>query len=198
MHNKDYESTEFYSHKYENFSTIIIIPMALLVLILVIGSIFAVKQEVITSTGIVEPKTTVSVVNQNYQEGQIITRNNKKWLIHLDNNKPKVAYLIAPIDGKNKVNIVTYFPANEIAAIKKGQTLNLQLPNANGKVDKLAGKVEKIGIYPNELHGKSVYEVVCQARPKKNVRYGMQGTVSIITGKSTYFDYFKNKIFDQR
>lgn len=43
MNSKDYESTEFYSYKFKNFSTMIIIPMALLVFILIIGSFFAIR-----------------------------------------------------------------------------------------------------------------------------------------------------------
>ena len=78
MNSKDYESTEFYSYKFKNFSTMIIIPMALLVFILIIGSFFAIRQSTVTSTGIVEPQSTLDIANKNYHEGQIIkrTRNN--------------------------------------------------------------------------------------------------------------------------
>lgn len=51
MNNKDYESTEYYSYKFKNFSTMIIIPMAILVLILIVGSFFATRQSTVTSTG---------------------------------------------------------------------------------------------------------------------------------------------------
>lgn len=43
MNNKDYESIEYYSYKFKNFSTMIIIPMAILVLILIVGSFFATR-----------------------------------------------------------------------------------------------------------------------------------------------------------
>ena len=38
MDAKEYESTEFYSYKFKNFSTMIIIPAAIFVLLLFIGS----------------------------------------------------------------------------------------------------------------------------------------------------------------
>lgn len=40
MDAKDYESTEFYSYKFKNFSTMIIVPAALLVFLVFIGSFF--------------------------------------------------------------------------------------------------------------------------------------------------------------
>jgi len=77
MNNKDYESTEYYSYKFKNFSTMIIIPMAILVLILIVGSFFATRQSTVTSTGIIEPKGTINVANKNYHEGQVIRENRK-------------------------------------------------------------------------------------------------------------------------
>lgn len=77
MSSKDYESTEFYSYKFKNFSTIIIIPMAMLVLILILSSFFAIRQSTVTSTGIIEPKGTINVANKNYHEGQVIRENRK-------------------------------------------------------------------------------------------------------------------------
>lgn len=56
MDGKDYESTEFYSYKFKNFSTMIIIPMTILALILIVGSFFATRQSTVTSIGIVEPQ----------------------------------------------------------------------------------------------------------------------------------------------
>lgn len=58
----------------------IIIPMAMLVLILILGSFFAVRQSTVTSTGIIEPKNILNVVNKNYHEGQIIRKDKKQCL----------------------------------------------------------------------------------------------------------------------
>ena len=35
-----------------------------------------------------------------------------------------------------------------------------------------------------------------QAKLDKDVKYGMEGNATIITGKSTYFEYFKDKILN--
>ena len=197
MSSKDYESTEFYSYKFKNFSTIIIIPMAMLVLILILSSFFAIRQSTVTSTGIIEPKGTINVANKNYHEGQVIRENRKKWLVHMYDKQENIVHLLPIIRAKNKVNVITYFSGSKIGAIKKGQALHFQLSNANGTTDRLVGKVKEIGVYPVNVHGNNAYEVICEAKPNKDVKYGMEGNATIITGKSTYFEYFKNKILNQ-
>lgn len=197
MNNKDYESTKYYSYKFKNFSTMIIIPMAILVLILIVGSFFATRQSTVTSTGIVEPQNTLNIANRNYHEGQIVRRNREKWLVHLDDKRENTVHLFPMIKAKRTVNVVTYFPGNKIGAIKKGQTLYFQVANASGTMDRLVGKVKEIGVYPINLRGNNVYEVICKAKSKKNLKYGMEGNATIITGKSTYFEYFKDKILNQ-
>lgn len=194
---KDYESTKFYSYKFQNFSTIIIIPMALLVLLLIVSSFFAVRQSTVTSTGVIEPKNVLNVVNRNYHEGQIISKNTEKWLVHKDNKKENIVHLLPIIKAKTKVNIIAYFPGNKIGAIKKGQLLHFQISNSSGTTDRLVGKVKEIGVYPVNIHGSNAYEVISEAKPNKAVKYGMEGKATIITGKSTYFEYFKDKILNQ-
>ena len=70
MDAKNYESTEFYSYKYRNFSTMIIIPAAIFVLLLFVGSFFAVRQNTVSSVGVVEPTVVIKRKNVNYDEGQ--------------------------------------------------------------------------------------------------------------------------------
>lgn len=60
MDAKEYESTEFYSYKFKNFSTMIIIPAAIFVLLLFIGSFFAVRQSTVSSVGVVEPTVVIN------------------------------------------------------------------------------------------------------------------------------------------
>lgn len=70
MDAKEYESTEFYSYKFKNFSTMIIIPAAIFVLLLFIGSFFAVRQSTVSSVGVVEPTVVINQKNVSYDEGQ--------------------------------------------------------------------------------------------------------------------------------
>lgn len=198
MNKQDYESSEFYSYKFRNFSTMIIIPAAILVLLIFIGSFFAVRQNTITSTGIIEPAQVLNLKNNNFHEGQVIKHSKQKWLVHLDDKNQQVAHLMPVI--KKKVQVIVYLPANKIGLIKKGQKLSFQLPSSDGLTKRLVGKVKIVGEYPIRMKNASAYEVFCTAKLKnpQQVKYGMEGSATIITGKSTYFEYFKNKILDQR
>lgn len=103
---KDYESTEFYTYKFKNFSTMIIIPMAILVLLLFIGSVFATRENTVSSMGIIQPTQTLSIKNKDYQEGQVIKNDGRKWLIHLDDKNTNLAQLMPVIEAKKKVNLI--------------------------------------------------------------------------------------------
>lgn len=200
MDSKDYESTTFYSRKYRNFSTMIIIPAAILVLILFIGSFLTMRQNTVSSVGVIEPKQVISLTNSGYQEGQIINKNKQKWQVHLDEKKANLVHLMPLISGSNKVNILMYLPGNKIAAIKKGQQVHFQTENSSGTADRVTGKVSSVGVYPVNVRNSNLYEVVCEAKvsPKINIKYGMEGDATIITGESTYFEYFRDKVLNKR
>ncbi|KRL88872.1 HlyD family efflux transporter periplasmic adaptor subunit [Lactobacillus kalixensis] len=194
---KDYESSEFYSYKFKNFSTMIIVPAAILVVLLIISSFFAVRQNTVTAEGSIEPARVVNVNSSKYQEGQTITRNKQKWTVHLDEKDENLVHLMTKLNPK-KIRIMVYLPGNKISAIKKGQTIHMSLANSNGTTDRLTGKVTTVASYPINVRGTRAYEVLCEAKAKnKNLKYGMTGEVSIITGKSTYFEYLKDKVLDK-
>lgn len=197
MDKKDYESSEFYSYKFRNFSTMIIIPAFIFVLLIFISSFFAVRQNTVSAVGVVEPKKVVNLKNNGYQEGQIISYRKRKWLVHLDKKNEQLAHLM-PVMRKN-VQVVVYLPGNKIGAIKKGQRVWFQLPSSNGLTNQIVGKVKSIGEYPVSIKNASAYEVICSAdlNKIKQVKYGMEGQATIITGKSTYFAYFKDKLLNR-
>lgn len=197
MDAKSYESTEFYSYKFKNFSTMIIIPAAIFVLLLFICSFFAVRQSTVSSIGVVEPTVVVKQKNANYDEGQIITRHGQKWIAHVDQDSG--VSLMPVMKAKGKVRIVTYVPTNKISSIKKGQKLNFSVPTGEGLTSRITGKVEKISVYPINVNKQSMYEVISISKVSDiNVKYGMQGNATIVTGRSTYFKYFLDKILNRR
>lgn len=197
MDAKEYESTEFYSYKFKNFSTMIIIPAAIFVLLLFIGSFFAIRQSTVSSVGVVEPMVVIKKRNVNYDEGQVVTKHGQKWVAHVDQDSE--VSLMSMMKAKGKVRIVTYVPANKISSIKKGQKLNFSVPTADGLTSRITGKVTEIGFYPINVNKQSMYEVVSITKASDiNVKYGMQGNATIVTGRSTYFNYFLDKVLNKR
>lgn len=197
MDAKSYESTEFYSYKFKNFSTMIIVPAAILVLFLFICSFFAVRQSTVSSIGVVEPTVVIKQKNANYDEGQVVKKHGQKWIAHVDQDSG--VSLMPVMKAKGEVRIVTYVPTNKISSIKKGQKLNFSVPTGEGLTSRITGKVEEIGVYPINVNKQSMYEVVSITKVSDiNVKYGMQGNATIVTGRSTYFKYFLDKILNKR
>lgn len=64
---------------------------------------------------------------------------------------------------------------------------------------RLIGKVKAIGVYPVNVNKQSGYEVISTATINdENVKYGMQGNATIVTGSSTYFEYFLDKVLNKK
>ena len=197
MDAKDYESTEFYSYKFKNFSTMIIVPAALLVFLMFIGSFFAIRQSTVSSVGVIEPVTVIKQKAANYDEGQIVTKHGQKWVAHIDQDD--AVNLMPMIAAKKKVKIITYVPSNKFSTIKKGQKINFSVSTGDGLTNRLTGRVKEIGVYPVNVNKQSGYEIISTAKINdENVKYGMQGNATIVTGSSTYFEYFLDKILNKK
>ena len=192
MDAKEYESTEFYSYKFKNFSTMIIIPAAIFVLLLFIGSFFAIRQSTVSSVGVVEPTVVIKQKNVNYDEGQVVTKHGQKWVAHVDQDSG--ISLMPVMKAKNKIKIVTYVTSDKISTIKKGQSLTFSVPTGDGLTRHLTGKVKEIGVYPVNMNKQNMYEIISTAKVNdENIKYGMQGNVTIMTGRSTYLKYLLDK-----
>ena len=197
MDAKDYESTEFYSYKFKNFSTMIIVPAALLVFLMFNGSFFAIRQSTVSSVGVIEPVTVIKQKTTNYDEGQIVTKHGQKWVAHIDQDD--AVNLMPMIAAKKKVKIITYVPSNKVSTIKKGQKINFSVSTGDGLTNRLTGRVKEIGVYPVNVNKQSGYEIISTAKINdENVKYGMQGNATIVTGSSTYFEYFLDKVLNKR
>ena len=199
MKNNSYMSSKYYTYNFKNFSTMIITPMTILLMLILIIPFFAIRQNSVKGKGILGPEEIYNIKNNNYQEGEIVKRENQDWIVHIDEKRKSIVHLIPLIKTGKNIEIVVYLPPNKISAVKKGQQLSLQLENADGKFNRLTGKVKTIAIYPTNFGNLNLYQVIATTKVKRDdLKYGMQGEVSIITGKSTYFDYFKNKILDKK
>lgn len=79
MDKKLLSSSEFYRRRYQNFATLSVIPIALLVIYLIVFSMYATKEIVVTSTGELTPASNVTSI-QSISDNAITTnnlRNNK-------------------------------------------------------------------------------------------------------------------------
>ena len=213
MEDENFESSKFYSYKFNNFSIMIILPAFILLLILFVSSFFVIRENTVNGVGMIVPNSTMVIKsNGNYEEGQklnkgsnvkLLNGNTKKvkynTIVHLDNEK---TMLLPDIKNYSKLKVVTYAPASEISLISKNQKLQFQVESRQGGTTILSGYVDSIGIYPvqqKNIYGYKVEGVIVPS--KKNLsflRYGMHGKVSIITGKTSYFNYIKSKVLEAK
>lgn len=212
MDYKDLESSKFYSYKFKNFSTMIILPAFLLVMCVLIGSIFAVREKTVKLVGIIEPTSSLNVKNtSNYYEGQILEKGSKITLasgkkqklgekseVHLNQNK---VILFPNLESQKNLEIVSYVPDDEVSYLKNNQKIKFQIRNRHGENIIINGKVESVAIYPKEVNGKEGYLVISSISPSKKeksyLRYGMESQVSVIISRQTYFNFLKDEIFDK-
>lgn len=115
-------------------------------------------------------------------------------------NKDSVA--MPDIKNRRKLRVVTYVSSSEVAVLNKGQQVRFQIENKQGMSETLNGKIISIGTYPVQQKGMSMFEVETMLKTTKSerkfLRYGMQGKVSIITGKASYFNYIKSKLLNSK
>lgn len=85
MNDQDLESSKFYSYNFRNFSTMIILPAFIFVILLFIGSFFAVHENVMNSMGVITPDRVVTLENKEYKEGQKLSKGISVTLAKLSN-----------------------------------------------------------------------------------------------------------------
>lgn len=212
MEYKDLESSKFYSYKFKNFSTMIILPAFLLVVFVLVGSVFAVREKTVKLVGIVEPTSSLNVKNDaEYYEGQIIGKGKSVVLnserkiktskvneVHFSGNN----VVLFPNLTDQEIKVASYAPNDEISLLKNGQKIKFQIKNRYGENIIIDGKINSVAIYPKEVGGKEGYLVMSTILPtekeKSYLRYGMESQVTVIISRQTYFNFLKDELFDKQ
>lgn len=100
--------------------------------------------------------------------------------------------------GKN-VYVVAYINSENISSIDTNDKLRLTSKKENSDSTVLNCKIIKISTAPERTAKGNFFKVVAKAKinskNKDTIRYGLQGTASIITGTKTYFNYYKDLLF---
>lgn len=213
MKSDELESSKFYSYKFKNFSTMIILPAFILVVILFVGSFFATKENVIETVGVIEPKSSIKIKDTTYNEGDVVPKSKqvsissnkkitlkKQSIVHISNKDETI--LFPDINDEKSLEVISYVSGQNIASLKKNQKIRFELSNQDTGTTVITGKIQSISVYPEESKNQSEYEVISTIKPtkkeKNSLRYGMQGQISVITGKETYFNYLKTLFLDEK
>lgn len=114
-------------------------------------------------------------------------------------NGSKIAEIYPNLNSKTNLIVAFYIPTNKLNGLKKNQSIRFKTNQDGPKPILIKGTVVKIDSAETQSKNGSVYKVIAQIFPtnkvKSNLHYGLNGNVSVITGKKTWFNYIKDKLF---
>lgn len=177
--------------------------------ILQAGQVQSANQQLVKAKqSLLEIKTTLKQINTDSSE--YIIKAPKSGVVHLNDDFKGAKYtgtgstlaqIYPNLKKQNSIQIRAYIPSQAIASIKKKQQLRLQIIRNVPKALILNGTINNISISPITLNHGNYYIVTANAPITETnqtlIHYGMVGKVSVITGKTTFFNYYKNKLFNQ-
>ena len=88
-----------------------------------------------------------------------------------------------------------------LAALKKGQKIRFASTKKLRQQLILTGRVKAIAKSATPIKGQNFFQVKAEIRPNQSERkqliYGMQGRVSSVVDRKTFFQYYRDKIFGE-
>ena len=163
---------------------------------------------------IIKIKQNISELNANIDENNNTNREYKlkavrDGILHINGEYSESHYIsaganlaqILPILKNQKtLKVKAYISTVDISSIKVGQKVRFKVTRNVPKPIILTGKIYKISISPVEIGKENYYQIEAKTdienTNKDLLKYGMQGRMVVITGKTTFFEYYKNKLFN--
>ncbi|MDR1568357.1 MAG: bacteriocin secretion accessory protein [Streptococcaceae bacterium] len=111
-----------------------------------------------------------------------------------------VAEVYPSLQENTKIHLVFYIPTTDVLGLKKGQEVRMNNAQKTSEALLLTGRISEIASSPTRTKEGNFYKVIAEVALSRvqavRSRYGLQGKVTIITGKKTFFNYYKDKIFN--
>lgn len=132
-------------------------------------------------------------------------------VIHMNNQSLKgakyvgsgseLAEIYPTLKRDSGIKLQSYVSSRDISSIKKGQHIRLEITRNVPKPIIIDGVINNISVAPVPMDKGTYYIVTAQSKDNSNissmVHYGMSGKTNIITGKETFFKYYKDKLLDK-
>lgn len=130
-------------------------------------------------------------------------------IIHLNNefdgktlipNGSEIAQIYPNIQETKEVLITYYVTSEYVPLLKEDQVARLKLEKIGNQSITIIGKIHSIDRTATKTEQGNLFKVTALAQiPDKDsniIQYGLQGQVTSIIAKKTYFDYYKDKILN--
>ncbi|MFR7397733.1 MAG: bacteriocin secretion accessory protein [Streptococcus constellatus] len=112
----------------------------------------------------------------------------------------EIAQIYPDITKTNEVLITYYVPSAYMTNLKKGQTTRLTLEKIGKQSITIIGNINKIDTSATETKQGNLFKVTAKAKISKSngqvIKYGLQGRVTIVIAKKSFFDYYKDKLLN--
>ena len=109
-----------------------------------------------------------------------------------------IAYLYPDITQTKTVLITYYVTSEYVALLKEGQTARLSLEKIGNQPITVIGSIQSIAQSATPTEEGNLFKITAQATITENesslLQYGLQGRVTSIVAKKTFFDYYKDKL----
>lgn len=110
----------------------------------------------------------------------------------------EIAQIFPVITDTREVLITYYVSSDYLPLLDKGQTVRLKLEKIGNHGTTIIGQLQSIDQTPTRTEQGNLFKLTALAKlsneDSKLIQYGLQGRVTSVTTKKTYFDYFKDKI----
>lgn len=134
----------------------------------------------------------------------------KSGVIHLNEQFKNTQYIpvgseiaeIYPIlEKQNYIQLKSYVSTADISSVKKGQKIRFKVIRNVPKPIIITATIKSISVSPVNVDKGEAYLVISTGKASKSTRkllkYGMVGQTTIITGKKTFFDFYRDKLLNK-
>lgn len=132
--------------------------------------------------------------------GIIHTNNNvtSKKLIATGTN---LAEILPLIQNASTAKVKFFVGSSEISALKPGMKFRLRISRNVPSPFVLNGRVRSLDVGPTETKQGNAFQVYAKvffdSRQAKQLKYGMKGSTSVITGRETYWNFIIDRILNR-
>lgn len=112
-----------------------------------------------------------------------------------------LAQLYPLLTTEKKVKVTAYISSKDISQIKVGDQIRFTTMDSLNKQQTLTSTISSIDTTATQTEKGNFFKVEAETaltdQQAQDLPYGLEGRVSMITGKKTYFNYYKDRFFKQ-
>lgn len=112
-----------------------------------------------------------------------------------------LAQLYPLLTSEKKLKITAYIPSKDISQVKVGLPIRFTTVDELNKQQHLTSTITSIDTTASKTEQGNFFKIEAETRltnqQARTLPYGLEGRMFLITGKKTYFNYYKDRFFKQ-